>query len=136
MVQNYGNDRTLHNLLNIRTLAMALIAYAGFLRFSELAALQIKHLSFYPSHLVISIKSSKTDVYRQGNSVIIARSFLPTCPVTMLELYLSLAKLCLSDKDIYVFRNLKKVKEGYLFRSSNNPTSTRGHVRGSQTNCR
>ena len=105
LVQRYGKDNTVQNLLNIRTLVMALISFAGFLRFNELAKIKMGDLTFSNIHLSISIQSSKTDVYRQGDAVIIAKSKLSTCPVAMLELYLKLANISPTDSDLYIFRN-------------------------------
>jgi hypothetical protein len=46
------------NLLNIRTVTMCLVAYAGFLRFDELANIKLKHLTFTDSGMDILIPSS------------------------------------------------------------------------------
>ena len=41
----------------------------------------------------IHIVSSKTDQFRQGDRVLVARTDSPTCPVAMLERYYSLAAI-------------------------------------------
>ena len=69
------------------------------------------------------IQSNKTDIYRQGNQVVIARTFTKTCPVAMLELYIKLADIASTDRDVYVFRNLTKLKTGYCLRKTNQPMS-------------
>ena len=121
MVEFYGMDKSINNLMNIRTLTMILISYAGFLRFSELVNIQLSHLTFKLSHLQIYIPNSKTDQYRQGNSVVIARTNSPTCPVNMMELYLKLVNAYSYGNSVYVFRNLSKTKDGFKFRSMNVP---------------
>ena len=49
----YGTDRSIHNLMNIRTLAMAQLSFAGFLRFNELAAIKMADLTFHHDYLSI-----------------------------------------------------------------------------------
>jgi len=123
LVSLHGADKSVTNLMNIRTLAMILISYAGFLRFNELAHIQRMHLKFYATHLIINIPKSKTDQFRQGSNVVIARTNSVTCPVFMLELYLKLVQADLYDSSSFVFRNLSKTKEGYKFRGDNLPMS-------------
>ncbi len=123
MVSLYGSDKTAHNLMNIRTLCMILISYAGFLRFDELVNIKLSHLSFNDSFLEILIPRSKTDQYRQGNSVLIARTNSSMCPVSMMELYLRLIDSDSLDKSSFIFRNFSKTKKGYVFRSVNIPMS-------------
>ena len=123
MVIKYGEDKSILNLLHIRTLAMSLISFAGFLRFNELAQIKMGYLAFTSTHLSIQIKSSKTDIYRQGDAVIIARSGLPTCPVDMLELYLKLAIISPTDKSAFIFRSLTNVSTGFVLKKVNNPMS-------------
>eukprot|EP00731_Ephydatia_muelleri_P002572 Em0001g2572a len=56
MVESVGPDSS---LMEVRLLAMCLISFAGFL--------------------------SKTDQYREGSSLVVARTWTETCPVSMLE---------------------------------------------------
>ena len=43
-------------------------------------------------HIKLVIRKSKTDQYRQGNEVLVARTGNSTCPVKMMEVYLRLAE--------------------------------------------
>ena len=52
-----------------------------FFRFSELAGLTIKDIAISDSHLTIQVTRSKTDQFRKGDEVVIARSDKVTCPV-------------------------------------------------------
>ncbi|CAC5384810.1 unnamed protein product [Mytilus coruscus] len=61
------------NLADLRICCLVLLSYAGFLKYSELSHLKAPNLRFYDSHVEITIVSSKTDVYRQGNVVVIAK---------------------------------------------------------------
>lgn len=80
-----------NNLYNQRIICMVLLAFAGFLRSSELINIKRSDIQFLPDHIEIFIESSKTDIYRDGTRVVIARTFLYMCPVSNFELYFRLA---------------------------------------------
>ena len=44
---------------------------------------------FTPKFLEVKIRSSKTDQYRQGDTVLVARTGKPTYPVSMVERYMA-----------------------------------------------
>ena len=75
-----------------RDISIALLLFAGFFRFSELAGLTIKDIAISGSHLTIQVTRSKTDQYRKGDEVVIARSDKVTCPVLNLEKYYVIGK--------------------------------------------
>ena len=54
------------SLYHARTVALCLIAYAGFLRYDELSSLLCLDVTFHPGYIMIFIESSKTDQYRDG----------------------------------------------------------------------
>ena len=66
-------------------------------------------VTFFPSYASIFLESSKTDQFRDGAWIVIARSDLPTCPVICpvkaLEEYISAAQIDLSE-DLPLFRAL------------------------------
>ena len=79
----YNSNYKENDLFSQRTICACLLAYAGFLRVSEL--LQI---TFEATYICIFTPNSKTDIYREGNSVVIVRTDSNLCPVKNLELYL------------------------------------------------
>ena len=81
------------DLDDIRIVAICLIGFAGFLRFNELSALKESDLQIYSDHMEIFIEASKTDQYRDGAWVVIARTQTKTCPVQMMERYTKLANV-------------------------------------------
>ena len=99
----------LNSLSNLRICCLMLLGYAGFLRFNELSNLKASNIVFFNSHVEILIESSKTDVYRQRNKVVIARTKTKLCPVTMLERYLAVANISLKSDD-YIFRAITFLK--------------------------
>lgn len=100
-----------NNLYNQRTICMCLLCFAGFLRNKELINIKRSDVSFFSDHIEIFIESSKTDIYRDGTKIVIAKLFSDLCPVRNLELYFSLAGI----QKIYrvmcllPLRNLKEV---------------------------
>ena len=106
------------SLVDTRFMAMALLAFAGFLRFHELANLKLKDLALHDTHFELFIESSKTDQYREGAIVPIVKSGTDLCPWGNLEKYLSQAKLTLPTSsqggDDYLFGNIQ-TKSGSQF---------------------
>jgi integrase len=99
-------------LVNLRDLSMILICYAGFLRFNELSSLCCNDVIFNENHIVIKIRVSKTDIYRKGNEVLIAKGDTIACPYKMLQKYMSKADLTVESEQ-YLFRPLLKTRGTY-----------------------
>lgn len=113
------------NLAELRFLAMSLLSLAGFLRFDEVSKIHICDVTIGKQHIEITIPSSKTDVYRSGKSVIIAKAHQLTCPVDNLQNFLRRANIVLSrDCNLYMFRRLQKEKRwGRALNDKNIPVS-------------
>ena len=84
-----AHDQPGATLADKRILFICFISYAGFLRYDELSSLTRRDCVFLPDRLIIHIPSSKTDQFRQGSNVTIARTNNPTCPVKIAEQYFS-----------------------------------------------
>ena len=68
------------SLSDLRTAAICVTAYAGFLRFNELAYLRCCDAKFRDNEYVeLFIAKSKTDIYRNRNVVILAKTDHITC---------------------------------------------------------
>ena len=59
------------SLVDTRFMATALLAFAGFLSFDELADLKLKDLALHDTHFELFIESGKTDQYHEGAIVLI-----------------------------------------------------------------
>ena len=112
------------SLSEVRTAAICLLAYAGFLRCDELISLQCDDIEFLSDHMEVRIRSSKTDQYRKGDKVMIARSDAPTCPVRMLERYCQLADIELTSTK-RLFRGMIRTKKGEKLRPAGAISYTR-----------
>ena len=97
-------------VVSVRLLAVCLLAFAGFLRCEELLKLECADVEFNQEGLVLSIKSSKTDQFREGASLVVARTGASTCLVEM-ERYFRLGRLSVGSHD-RVFRAVAHTKEG------------------------
>ena len=69
------------SISDLISVASCLIGYASFFRFSELSHIKACDVKFFPSYASIFLEWSKTDQFRDGAWIVIARSDLPTCPV-------------------------------------------------------
>ena len=105
------------NLKNQRSICACLLAYAGFLRSEELLKIRRSDLVFENSHLAIFIESSKTDQYRDGAWVLIARTGTKLCPVGNLEKFLAWGGI---ETDFYIFCRMTKCKNVYKLRNIDN----------------
>ena len=112
------------NLPNLRICCLMLLGYAGFLRYNELAHIKDNNLQQFSSHVEVIIENSKTDIYRQGNTIVIARTNSEFCPVAILEKYLKQANISLSS-DEFIFRSLYylKSKNIHMLSKTNKPLS-------------
>ena len=67
--------------------------------------------------MVLKINSSKTDQYRQGDSLLIARTGQSTCPVAMMERYFVMGGVS-SGSSEKLFRGIVHTKQGEKLRAS------------------
>ena len=112
------------SLSDVRLVATCLLAFAGFLRFDELARLRCCDIRFSGASMTVRIISSKTDQYRQGDSIVVARTGAKTCPVAMMERYFAMASLAHSSS-LPLFRGITRTKNGERLRSSGSLSYTR-----------
>ena len=107
-------------LENLRLLNTCLIAFTGFMRFTEVPSIKGYNLIFTETYMKIFIEKSKTDIYREGTWVYISRSH-NMCPVKNLEDYLRLVNINISSSQ-HIFRAIFKGKKSRL-RRKNKPIS-------------
>lgn len=93
---------------------MCSVSYAGFLRCDELSNLKANNLTFREDYLDIFVEKSKTDCYRNGKNVLIAKLNNQYCPVSILQCYISLAGIDLLS-DMFLFRSLSFLKKSNTF---------------------
>ena len=114
MVQDANRQPSLSNL---RLTTLSLLAFAGFLRFDEVIHIRACDVEILEDMARILLPRSKTDQFRQGHEVLIARTSTPTCPVAMLQRYMVAAQIAPTN-DLYLFRGICKTKDGEKLRAS------------------
>jgi integrase len=86
-----------------------MLSYAGFLRYDEVSNIKFSDVVFEDTHLSIKIRKSKTDQFRDGNTVLVAKGTTIACPVSMLKKYLTQANINWT-KEQFLFRPLHRSK--------------------------
>ena len=104
------------NLSDLCVAAMCASAYAGFLRFNELSFLRCCDVKFCNgSYVELFIARSKTDIYRNGNTVLLAKTDNVTCPFCLLTRYVQAANIDLFS-DLKIFRSLQFLRSKGSYR--------------------
>ena len=122
LVDTFAGEKA--DLDDVRVITWCLIGFAGFLRYSELAALKESDIMIFPEHMEIFIESSKTDQYRDGAWVVIARTTTKICPVKMVERYITLGEIS-GSPDLHLFRGITRTKNGVKLRKQGGLSYTR-----------
>ena len=111
-------------LFGVRPVAACLLAFSAFLCYDELAKLRCCDVQFGGTHMSIHLASSKTDQYRQGDTVIVVRTGSNTCPVAMLERYYEMASISKESK-LRLFHGIISTARGERLRSQGSISYTR-----------
>lgn len=121
VIDLFGDREKNRDLCSVRTITMLILGFAGFLRFNELANIKVKNITFKDLYMNICVETSKTDVYRRGNEITIAKTGGKLCPVSWIKHYLSLAEIENNSED-YIFRAVRfyKSSEKYMLCKINN----------------
>ena len=96
------------DIIELRDLALFILLFSGFLRFSEAQNLLCSDVKILSTHLELKIRSSKTDLFRTGDIVLIARTETVSCPVSVVSRYIAAAHLDL-NADIHFFQTCSKI---------------------------
>lgn len=99
------NDLQYGDVMDLRVGSMIMLAFFGFLRFNELINIKRSDITFAGSHMKVYIRRSKTDQLRQGDAVLISVLNNGYCPVSLLNIYLIMAKIS-EVSDCYIFRRI------------------------------
>lgn len=81
------------NLKDLWILVIVFLGFVGFFRFNELVNIKVLYIIFVDDYMFIVILSSKIDVYREGNKVIIVRMDNVICLVSMVFRYMFVVRM-------------------------------------------
>ena len=104
-------------LSDLRLATACLLGFSGFLRFSELINLRPCDFQVSDEMMTIKIRHSKTDQWRQGDDILVARTANSTCPVAMLECYMQVTGMSWEDQR-FLFCPIQTTKKGQTLRES------------------
>ena len=118
------------NLANSSLMMILVLSFMGFLRFGELSNLKRNDFNLHNIHMSIFTEKSKSDIYRKGHWLHLAKLSSNLCPLNLTKRYFVLARI---DKqcDKYIFRGIEHTKNGQRLRKIDKPlsyTTARGHV--------
>jgi len=104
-------------------ITMMLLCYSGFLRYEEVANLTFGDIVFCDTYMKAFIEKSKTDQFREGAWVFIAKIDSLFCPVRTLNSFIESA--CISSKNEFLFRGMTylRSKKEHRLRRKNVPLS-------------
>ena len=74
----------------------------------------LSDIVFDQNFIAVFIESSKTDKFRDGSWIMIAKTGTQLCPVDNVKKYIEWAEL---NSEGFLFCNLSKIKQGYKIRS-------------------
>ena len=114
IVQDAEGSRTLTDLCLATT---CLLGFSGFLRFSELINLRSCDFKMAEEMMMIKFRHSKTDLWRQGDEVVVARTANKTYPAARLECYMQVTGMSWED-ECFLFRLIQATKNGQKLRKS------------------
>ena len=112
------------DLTIIRDVTMAILLFAGFLRFSELQNLACNDILISENDVQLYIKKSKTDQFREGSQVVISRTGSEACPWRWSKKYLAVAQIDVNSSG-FLFRQIACSK-GRKFLVGKKPVSYSG----------
>ncbi|GAQ87462.1 hypothetical protein KFL_003550010, partial [Klebsormidium nitens] len=73
-------------------LSAIVLCYVSFFRFDDLIAIRWQDLKFSCTHLELYVPDSKTDQYRKGETIFVARLGGQFCPVALIERLLTVGQ--------------------------------------------
>ena len=107
LVAHFITERVI--LPDLRDVTMFVIGFCGFLRFNEIVNIKRSDIEFNENYVTIFLEKSKTDKYKEGNTVFLAETKSKACPVKLLRQYLNAA--CINcDSEEFIFRGVTRMK--------------------------
>ena len=100
LCDKYGQSE---DILILRDLAIIVLGFSGFLRFDEIRSLRGSDVKIHDGFLTLFLYKSKTDQYRRGNTVTIAKGNTTACPLKVVGEYFTKAGISF-DSDQFIFR--------------------------------
>ena len=114
---------TQSSLRELRFSAMCVLAFAGFLRISEVLSLKFGNVKIHSDHIAIFIAKSKNDVYSKGKEVLIVKGNTSACPKRVVLDYFECSGLFSDNSEKFIFRALTSKNNKMTLVKNNIPIS-------------
>ena len=98
------------SLLNLRTIVFIVLGFCGFMRYAEISELRRSDFEFYETYVKIFIEKSKTDIYRDGHWLFLAKLNSDLCPIKLLKVYFCRCGIN-DDSEEFIFRGMTYFKK-------------------------
>lgn len=122
-LKTLGTKIDLNDLLQLRSYVMFVISFAGFLRSSEVINLISNDIIFHHNYISISIRQSKTDQLRDGETVVLTElEDSRICPVKLLKRYLDITRIPPGTNE-FLFRPISGQGKSRCLKTVNKPIS-------------
>ena len=99
------DDKEKLDLKGLRLMSYILLSYAGFLHYQQAIKLRREDIAFHGIYITLFLQTSKTDIYRNGHTILIARTKTKLDPFSFLYQYLKAANIQPKD-ECYIFRGI------------------------------
>ena len=110
------------DIIVLRDLCMILLCYTALLRYSDVSELRCCDIHFMSDHIVVHVRKSKTDVYRAGRDIFVAKGCTSACAIDMLNRYIGAAGIDCSSED-FLFKPACRSKSNCFLISKNKKLS-------------
>ena len=118
----YINGDNAH-LKHYRTFTIMLMSFVGFFRFNEVINLRLSDICFYDDYMSVFLGKSKTDIYREGNKVLISRLESQLCPVKVIKNYITKGRIVRNEEFLFRSVTWRKTNGSYRLKNKNKPIS-------------
>ena len=114
ILKHYQHEGSPLDLCQRRMMAFILLSFSAFLRCEEALNVRRSHLDIHTTHMSIFIPSGKTDKYREGKDILVARTKTALDPVFHMYQYLRQAQITQSS-EMYIFRPVRHKRTSTKF---------------------
>lgn len=88
-------------LPDLQVACFVMLAFAGFLRYSDAVRIFADEVHFFPTHMVVFIESRKNLQFREGSVIYITRGTSFACPVALLERFLHISEITRAHRPVF-----------------------------------
>ena len=115
VLKKLGSKLDRSKLVNLQTLTLVTLGYAGFLRWDDLAHVYADEIYIKKEYMVIFLEKRKNDQFREGSWIFVSRWAGSLCPVDLVEQLLLRGK---HQGHVPLFGRVRSRKGGQVIRDA------------------